>query len=78
MDSRILAAMCRSIVRLREGASISDRPEIEAAALQFVRKVSGFREPAEHNRTAFERAVGRIADETERLMADLEIRGSAR
>ena len=65
-------------MRLREGASISDRPEIEAAALQFVRKVSGFRDPAEHNREAFDRAVARIADETERLMSSLEIRGATR
>lgn len=65
-------------MRLREGASISDRPDIEAAALQFVRKVSGFREPAAHNREVFDEAVTRIADETEHLLAALEIRGTAR
>ena len=65
-------------MRLRQGASISDRPEIEAAALQFVRKVSGFREPAPHNREAFDRAVAQIAEETERLMSSLEIRGATR
>lgn len=65
-------------MRLREGASISDRPDIEAAALQFVRKVSGFREPAAHNRAVFDEAVARIAEQTERLLTALEIRGTVR
>jgi hypothetical protein len=70
--------MCRSIVRLREGADIVDRQEIDAAARQFVRKVSGFREPADHNREVFEAAIAEIAEVTERLMRSLVIRGSAR
>lgn len=71
-----LAAMCRSIVKLREGAEVVARPEIEAAARQFVRKVSGFREPAAHNREAFEQAIAEIASVTERLMSSLVIRGA--
>lgn len=67
--------MCRSILRLRDGAEIVPRDEMEAAALQFVRKVSGFREPAAHNRAAFEAAVAEVTAVTERLMNSLVIRG---
>ena len=55
-----------------------DRPDIEAAARQFVRKVSGFREPAAHNREAFEAAITEISDATDRLMDSLVIRGATR
>ena len=44
------------------------------AARQYVRKVSGFSKPAEHNRVAFDHAVEEIADTTQRLMASLVIR----
>ncbi|AYG83166.1 hypothetical protein DWB77_05362 [Streptomyces hundungensis] len=50
--------------------------DIRAAALQYVRKVSGFRAPAEHNREVFERAVDEIADATRALLAHLEVRGA--
>jgi hypothetical protein len=66
--------MCRSIVRLREGAEIHDRAAMEAAAIQYVRKVSGFRQPSRSNQEAFDAAVRSIADATERLMDSLEIR----
>jgi hypothetical protein len=49
--------------------------DIRAAALQYVRKVSGFRAPAAHNRAAFDEAVETIAAATERLLATLEIHG---
>ncbi len=68
--------MCRSIVRLREGASIAPPEDIEAAARQFVRKVSGFSRPAAHNEEVFERAVDEISESVQRLMAGLEIRGA--
>ncbi|MFP3915618.1 MAG: DUF2277 domain-containing protein [Actinomycetota bacterium] len=68
--------MCRSIVRLRDGASLAPPEDIEAAARQFVRKVSGFPRPASHNAEVFERAVAEITDSVERLMAGLEIRGA--
>lgn len=74
---RSLPAMCRSIVRLRDGAEVMERPDIEAAARQYVRKVSGFREPATHNREAFEAAVVEISEATDRLMNSLVIRGAA-
>jgi hypothetical protein len=68
--------MCRSIVRLREGADIAPTEDIEAAARQFVRKVSGFSRPARHNQEVFDQAVAEITDSVERLMAGLQVRGA--
>ncbi|MER0242457.1 DUF2277 domain-containing protein [Streptomyces sp. 796.1] len=68
--------MCRSIKTLRPPATpeVSD-DDIRAAALQYVRKVSGFRAPAAHNRVAFDEAVEAVAGATQRLLDSLEIRG---
>lgn len=66
--------MCRSIHRLRDGREIDDREAMEEAALQYVRKVSGFTKPAVHNEAAFAIAVAEITDATERLMENLTIR----
>ena len=60
--------MCRSIKTLREGAQLAGDEEIEAAALQFVRKVSGFRAPSRRNEEAFEEAVEQVAEVTRRLL----------
>ena len=68
--------MCRSIKRLREGTVPATPDEIEAAALQFVRKISGFRQPASHNSEVFNRAVAEIAASSESLLDDLVIRGA--
>ena len=68
--------MCRSIKRLREGTIPATPEEIEAAALQFVRKISGFRQPASHNSEVFDRAVAEIAASSQHLLADLVIRGA--
>ncbi|GGZ40775.1 MULTISPECIES: DUF2277 domain-containing protein [Streptomyces rochei group] len=71
--------MCRSIKTLRPPvlAGEATEDEIRAAALQYVRKVSGFRAPAAHNREVFERAVDAVAAATAELLADLEVRGGA-
>lgn len=72
--------MCRSIKTLRPPVlpgEASDE-EIGAAALQYVRKVSGFRAPAAHNREAFDRAVAEVAEATRRLLAGIEVRGAAK
>ncbi|AGJ54703.1 DUF2277 domain-containing protein [Streptomyces sp. FT05W] len=71
--------MCRSIKTLRPPAIPEEATEEEmrAAALQYVRKVSGFRAPAAHNQEVFDRAVAEIADATQRLLDGLEIRGAA-
>jgi hypothetical protein len=51
--------------------------DMRAAALQYVRKISGFRAPAAHNATAFDAAVEEIAASTARLLATLEVRPQA-
>ncbi|KKD06910.1 DUF2277 domain-containing protein [Streptomyces sp. WM6386] len=70
--------MCRSIKTLRPPALPEEatEDEIRAAALQYVRKVSGFRAPAAHNKEVFERAVAAVAEATAELLSDLEIRGT--
>ena len=60
--------MCRSIKRLREGQAVVPDDEIREAALQFVRKVSGFREPSQRHAEAFEAAIDEIADSSRRLL----------
>ncbi|WP_433397250.1 DUF2277 domain-containing protein [Streptomyces sp. CA-146814] len=71
--------MCRSIKTLRPPALPEEATEedMRAAALQYVRKVSGFRAPAAHNREVFDRAVDDITEATMKLLDGLEIRGSA-
>jgi hypothetical protein len=66
--------MCRSIRTLREpyAEQVTDA-DVEAAALQYVRKVSGFRRPAAHNAEAFDAAVQAIAHATRHLLADLRV-----
>ncbi len=68
--------MCRSIKRLREGSVPASPEEIEAAALQFVRKISGFRQPANHNTVVFDRAVAEIAASSQNLLDGLVVRGT--
>ncbi|MEC4019569.1 DUF2277 domain-containing protein [Streptomyces sp. H27-D2] len=70
--------MCRNIKTLRPPVTddVGDE-DIRAAALQYVRKVSGFRAPAAHNRLAFDQAVDAVADATRHLLDHLEVRGSA-
>ncbi|MEW2636524.1 DUF2277 domain-containing protein [Streptomyces sp. NPDC048389] len=70
--------MCRSIKTLRPPVLPEEATEedVRAAALQYVRKVSGFRAPAAHNREVFEQAVEEIAEATRRLLDGLEVHGS--
>jgi hypothetical protein len=71
--------MCRSIQTLRPPFTESVGPdEIRAAALQYVRKISGFRAPAAHNKEAFDHAVDAVAEATATLLGSLDVRGSAR
>ena len=62
--------MCRSIKTLRTADPATD-DEMGAAALQYVRKVSGFRKPSPKNEAAFDAAVAEITAATERLLAAL-------
>jgi hypothetical protein len=64
----MMAGMCRSIKVLRRPAPVATRDEISAAALQFVRKVSGFRQPSKTNQAAFDGAVVEISDSVEKLL----------
>ena len=66
-----LLEMCRSIKRLRERDVRASDDEIEEAALQFVRKISGYRQPSKANEAAFLRAVSEIAGSSQRLMITL-------
>ena len=67
--------MCRSIKTLREPFTENvTEQDVRAAALQYVRKVSGFRRPARHNAEAFDRAVDAVADATLALLDQLELR----
>lgn len=63
--------MCRSIKKLRQPDQPATEAEIRAAALQFIRKVSGFNAPSQANRDAFERAVAEVATATQSLLAVL-------
>jgi hypothetical protein len=70
--------MCRSIVPLHNIEPAASEGEARAAALQFVRKVSGYRKPSQANAEAFERAVGEIAAVTWRLIGELETTAAPR
>ena len=70
--------MCRSIQTLRPPFHDDPTPdEVRAAALQYVRKVSGFRKPAPHNAAEFDEAVASITAATEVLLASIVVRGSS-
>jgi hypothetical protein len=60
--------MCRSIKTLRTGAEPAPDDEITAAALQYVRKVSGYRKPSIANTHAFDHAVAEVAAASKRLL----------
>ncbi|MEV4739871.1 DUF2277 domain-containing protein [Streptomyces sp. NPDC049555] len=69
--------MCRSIKTLRPPVTPEVSTEdVRAAALQYVRKVSGFHTPAAHNQAVFDEAVEAVAEATQRLLAGLVVRGA--
>jgi hypothetical protein len=72
-----MCLMCRSIKTLRPpmAETVTDE-DIHAAALQYVRKVSGFRKPAAHNEAVFDQAVDAITRATAELLDHLEVRGA--
>ncbi|WP_122816316.1 DUF2277 domain-containing protein [Nocardioides pantholopis] len=63
--------MCRNIRPLHNFEPPATRDEVSAAALQYVRKVSGATKPSQANQAAFDRAVAEIAHVTEHLLAEL-------
>jgi hypothetical protein len=70
--------VCRSIKTLRPPftETVTD-DDVRAAALQYVRKISGFRTPAAHNAEAFDAAVDAVTEATRDLLGGLNVRGAA-
>ena len=66
--------MCRSIKTLRRAEELASDEEIRDAALQFVRKVSGYRQPSQLNQQAFHTAVEEIAGASHKLLGSLRSR----
>ena len=65
--------MCRSIKQLRNTEIPATEEEIRAAALQFVRKVSGYRKPSQVNQAVFDQAVEEVTQATQRLLGHLKV-----
>ena len=66
--------MCRNVRKLRQPERLPTEQELDDAALQFVRKVSGYRKPSRANERAFNSAVRDIAAVTRQLFENLETR----
>jgi hypothetical protein len=64
--------MCRSIKVLRKPGLSATPQEVDSAALQFVRKISGYHKPSLRNQEAFERAVAEVAEASRRLLEAIE------
>lgn len=73
-----MAGMCRNIHTLYNMDPPTITAEIEEAALQYVRKVSGMRRPSRANQAAFDEAVGAVTRATERLLRELVTQAPAR
>jgi hypothetical protein len=69
--------MCRSIKPLRKAGERATETEIQEAALQFVRKVSGYRKPSRLNQEAFDAAVADVATATQKMLDRLIPSGAA-
>ena len=70
--------MCRSIKTLRLPDETPSDEEISAAALQFVRKISGYRQPTKVNEVAFNTAVVDIARASRRMLESLTTRSASK
>lgn len=68
--------MCRSIKPLRLPDRKATDQEINEAALQYVRKVSGYRKPSRLNQVAFDAAVAEVAQATENLLNQLQTKST--
>ena len=68
--------MCRSIKTLRRPDASATDDEIQAAALQFVRKISGYRQPSRANAAAFDGAVTEVATATRALLDALQTKAA--
>jgi hypothetical protein len=70
--------MCRNIKTLFNFEPPATEDEIQASALQFVRKLSGFNKPSQANEAAFDRAIGEVSDAARRLLTSLQTQAPAR
>jgi hypothetical protein len=70
--------MCRNIKTLFNFEPPATEDEIQASALQFVRKLSGFNKPSQANEAAFERAVAEVSESARRLLVSLHTHAPAR
>lgn len=69
--------MCRSIRQLRNSERSATDDEIREAALQFVRKISGYRKPSRANVEVFDQAVDEVAAVSRTLLNSLQVRGAS-
>ena len=69
--------MCRSIKQLRNSERAATDDEIREAALQFVRKISGYRKPSRANAEVFDQAVDDVAAVSRILLSSLQVRGGS-
>ena len=70
--------MCRNIKQLYNFEPHATSEEVNAAALQYVRKISGFQKPSAANQAAFDRAINQIAHATDHLLAELVTQATPR
>ena len=70
--------MCRNIKTLFNFEPPATEDEIQASALQFVRKLSGFNKPSQANEEAFDRAVAEVSDAARRLLTSLHTHAPSR
>ena len=68
--------MCRNIKKLRQPEGIPTDEEVQAAALQFIRKVTGYRVPSKANQDVFEQAVDQVSDTVRELLLKLAEKGT--
>ena len=66
--------MCRSIKVLRRAEQPVTAEELHLAALQFVRKISGFQKPSKANQEVFDQGVREVAEASRKLLASLQVR----
>lgn len=69
--------MCRSIKPLRNMDHPVTEPEIQEAALQYVRKISGYRKPSKANQAVFDKAVIEVAEATRIMLENLQLQNGA-
>jgi hypothetical protein len=69
--------MCRSIKVLRHADTPASEQEIQEAALQFVRKISGYRTPSQKNAQSFDAAVEEVSRSSQRLLDSLRLNQAA-